>query len=167
MKELNELYMKDGGLLSFKKDVEVILMTHKTFGSFLKALYDIVGEAGYKTTTYMQGKLSSLGVSAFIKKHYGGLQGAPKLYKEIGWGEIKIVNDGKDIVFEWSNNPVALALKATGIDSNEPMCYFTAGYVHGLVEGLLEGKKVKKVVEESCVVKGDDKCTFRVKLEEG
>ncbi len=167
MRELKEIYIKDGGLISFKRDVDVILLTHKTFGSFIKAIYEIIGKAGYKTTTYMQGRLSSLGVSEFIEKHYGGFQGIPELYREIGWGEIKIVKDGDNMVFEWSNNPVALALKAKGVNSDEPMCYFTAGYVHGLVEGLLGGKKVKRVVEETCVVKGDDKCTFRVEFEEG
>ncbi len=165
MQELRELFIKDKGLLSLKNEVNVILMTHRTFGSFLKTMFEIMGMAGYKTTAYMQGRLSSLGVEGFIRKHYGGFEGISKLYSEIGWGEIKVMDSGDSMVFEWVNNPVALALKAAGIKSNEPMCYFSAGYIHGLVEGLVEGRKVKRVVEESCIVKGDDKCTFKVEFE--
>ncbi len=159
------LSFKDEGLLSFKEDVDIIFMTHATLGLFLKGLLEVLGESGFKTVTYMQGKISSSGVSQFIKKHFGGIDGINKLYREIGWGSLNMIEDKGDvIIFEWVNNPVGLALKASGIKSKEPMCYFAAGYIHGLVDELIEGRKVKRVVEESCIVKGDDKCTFRVEL---
>ncbi len=165
MREPEGLAFRDKGLLSFREDVDVIFMTHQTLGLFLKGLLDVLGESGFKTVTYMQGRISASGVSEFIKKHFGGIDGVNRLYKEIGWGDLRMVEDkGDTIIFEWINNPVGLALKASGIKSDEPMCYFSAGYIHGLVEELVEGRKVKRVVEESCIVKGDDKCTFRVEL---
>ena len=166
MSEPEGLSLQDKGLLSFKRDVNVILMTHRTFGLFLKGLLDVLGKSGFKMVTYMQGRKSSMGVSEFIKKHYGGIDGVNKLYREIGWGDLRMLEDrGDSVIFEWVNNPAGLALKASGVTSDEPMCHFSAGYVHGLVEGLVEGRKVKGVIEESCIVKGDDRCTFRVELE--
>ncbi len=86
------------------------------------------------------------------------LDTAARTYNEQLNAAVKIVEEGDQ--FSWQDHKCGNCMNW---HSNSPVCYTTAGFVHGLVAWAVDSEALK-VEEVACCAKGDAVCRHRIIL---
>jgi len=86
----------------------------------------------------------------------------------VPFGDVKISRLYKlfldeEAVIEIRDNPYA-----SGVETNEPSCYFLKGFIEAVLEYLTDSNRIVYeklvVVEETCMASGAEACTFKITL---
>ncbi|MBS3793864.1 MAG: 4-vinyl reductase [Candidatus Thorarchaeota archaeon] len=86
----------------------------------------------------------------------------------VPFGEIEIAKLYKlfldeEAIIEIKENPYA-----SGMDSEEPACYYLRGFIESIMEYLTDYNRIDyetlEIEEETCMAMGDEACSFHIKM---
>jgi len=140
-----------------------------------RALFDVYGKRGARAILMRTGKsrahdgIAENGMVANATKIAAKflprrtkvkltLDTAAKEYSEQLGTHVKIEDDGE--FFYWSD---PMCGNCIDWQNDQPVCYTTVGFIHGLIAWILEDENFK-VEEMACRAKGDAACRYRVTL---
>lgn len=159
-------------------DIKMTIWTVKSIQAFKEVLMDIMTEKGANAVINGAGKKAGMAIGARFAKYFGwsGLQNAldtlndtaQKMNAVAGWGKGSVVtqkgNDGKEMIVLKIQN----SYEAHGKKSSIPFCTITSSLLNGIwhtFADILDGLAAE-AREVKCKAKGDDCCTFAIKIKD-
>jgi predicted hydrocarbon binding protein len=148
-------------------EVPVILMSKKTFGMIHKELVSVLGRRGESLLYHAGYEAGRQGV-ATMKKWWDFrnkdevIEAYKKQFSRFGWLYLDSIEEDAD------KNEIRIILhnnfesRQYQKKSDDPVCYFTRGYLCGFVE-VAFGMEAMRCDEVSCEGRGDDHCEFLIK----
>lgn len=158
--------------------INMVMWTVKSFQLFKEVVADIMTEKGANALLNGVGKKSGMAIGESFAKYFGwsDLQNAMagiddisnKMSAAAGWGKgsatVKTGNDEKTVMlFKLAN-----AFEAHETTGDRPICIITASLMNGIWSVFADtlGGLAAESREVKCTAKGDDHCTFVVKVKD-